>query len=539
MGVVASPSVDGPATAACSVPQRSPASLAAVRDRFQKPPARPRSAGVSWLGHAAKALAVTGASAVAASRTLTPYLLTLKTPAERSLLNLFPVVGPTLQTLVGTSVLGCAASACVLATSLGTLTAARQSRSVGTSWGLAHASIGFALSPLLMPGAMAAGMPVTLLLGCALGLSAVLTSRLISGGSSWMGAIAGVTLTLAAAPMAAELALGAAAASVSAHIIGTVASGAIIATAYHLQGSWPRFVSGQTAYLERFLARTEDIRQARLDLPGAADPTVFGTNREVADMTAWCQLARRHGEPFGMVKALLQGPAGSGKTEMARGLANTLDAHLAIIDAPGLTLVGGSASAAANVLELFTQARELQRSTNRPVVLFFDEAETLFCDRNHMDGTTAETRERNQLVNVFLQCLDGAHKPPDDNLVVLAATNYVDRLDPAIRQRFLVGARLQAPGHGELARMFNAHLQRALQKSPLQHLYANTPIDPALTQRVADHAARQGWVGREVTSLVARVTMRLAGVAAGRERASLGSVVEEALLGSAPEALLC
>ena len=119
---------------------------------------------------------------------------------------------------------------------------------------------------------------------------------------------------------------------------------------------------------------------------------------------------------------LLFGPPGTGKTLLARALAGESDVNFIHVDGPELLdrYVGESEKA---VREIFDRARQAS-----PAIVFFDEIDAIAGERGSGMGGGAEVSER--VVSQLLTEMDGLAENP--NLVVLAATNRRDALDPAL-----------------------------------------------------------------------------------------------------------
>jgi len=119
---------------------------------------------------------------------------------------------------------------------------------------------------------------------------------------------------------------------------------------------------------------------------------------------------------------LLVGPPGCGKTLLARavaGEANTPFFHISGSEFIEL-FVGVGAS---RVRDLFTKAKK-----NLPAILFIDELDAV--GRQRGAGIGGSHDEREQTLNQILVELDGFE--PNIGLIVLAATNRPDILDPAL-----------------------------------------------------------------------------------------------------------
>ena len=115
---------------------------------------------------------------------------------------------------------------------------------------------------------------------------------------------------------------------------------------------------------------------------------------------------------------LLYGPPGTGKTLLARALAGETDVNFVRVDGPEIIdrYVGESEKA---IREVFERARQ-----SAPSIVFFDELDAIAAAR----GDGHEVTER--VVSQLLTELDGMQENP--NLVVLAATNRKDQIDPAL-----------------------------------------------------------------------------------------------------------
>ena len=116
---------------------------------------------------------------------------------------------------------------------------------------------------------------------------------------------------------------------------------------------------------------------------------------------------------------LLYGGPGRGKTLLARALAGECDANFIAVQGPQLISMWVGESERA-VRELFRKARQ-----SRPCVVFIDEIDALAPRRGSGEDPVSE-----RLVAQFLVAMDGMEELQD--ITVIAATNRVDRLDPAL-----------------------------------------------------------------------------------------------------------
>jgi transitional endoplasmic reticulum ATPase len=154
----------------------------------------------------------------------------------------------------------------------------------------------------------------------------------------------------------------------------------------------------------------------------------LGGMRETIDaLREMVELPLRHPEIFQRLGVdppkgvLLHGPPGTGKTRLARAVANESDAHFFHIAGPEIM---GSAygESEKRLRELFEQA-----ASQSPAIIFIDEIDSIAPKRGQVQGE-AEKR----LVAQLLTLMDGIE--PRQNLVVIAATNRPEALDEALRR---------------------------------------------------------------------------------------------------------
>jgi transitional endoplasmic reticulum ATPase len=128
---------------------------------------------------------------------------------------------------------------------------------------------------------------------------------------------------------------------------------------------------------------------------------------------------------------LLYGPPGTGKTLLARALAGESEVNFVSVAGPELLdkYVGESEKA---VREVFDRARQAA-----PSIVFFDEIDALAGVR----GDASEATER--VVSQLLAELDGLAATP--NVVVLAATNRIDAIDPALLRPGRLESHVEVP----------------------------------------------------------------------------------------------
>ena len=145
---------------------------------------------------------------------------------------------------------------------------------------------------------------------------------------------------------------------------------------------------------------------------------------------------------------LLHGPSGCGKTTLAHAVAGSVGAAFIPVSAP--SVVGGtSGESEKNIRDVFDEAIRLA-----PCLVFFDEIDSIAGRRE-----SANKGMESRIVAEIMNGMDRIKQqtPLGKNVVVLAATNRPDFLDPAIRRRFSSEIDMGMPS--ELAR---EHILRSL-----------------------------------------------------------------------------
>jgi cell division protease FtsH len=163
----------------------------------------------------------------------------------------------------------------------------------------------------------------------------------------------------------------------------------------------------------------EDSATTFDDVAGAA-----GAKRELKEVVEFLVEPTRFHELGAEVPkgVLLVGPPGTGKTLLARAVAGEADVSFFIITGSDFMemFVGVGAK---RVRDLFKQAKDAA-----PSIIFIDELDSI--GRHRGAGLGGGHDEREQTLNQLLSELDGFE--PTHNVIVMAATNRPDILDPAL-----------------------------------------------------------------------------------------------------------
>jgi proteasome-associated ATPase len=226
------------------------------------------------------------------------------------------------------------------------------------------------------------------------------------------------------------------------------------------------------------------------EVPDVTYERIGGLSEQIEILRDAIELPYTHPEAFAEHQLsppkgiLLYGPPGCGKTLIAKAVANSLarsieqrtgrqtTAYFLNVKGPELLnkYVGETEH---KIREVFGKARE-KASENVPVVIFFDEMDSLF----RMRGSGISSDMEATVVAQFLSEIDGVESLK--NVIVIGASNRQDLIDPAVLR----------PGRLDLKVKVNRPDAKAAREIFTKYLTANLPFHASAPERYGSDLAK-------------------------------------------------
>ena len=169
---------------------------------------------------------------------------------------------------------------------------------------------------------------------------------------------------------------------------------------------------------------------------------------------------------------LLYGPPGCGKTLIAKAVANSLAQKVSertgqegrsfFLNIKGPELLNKYVGETERHIRLVFQRAREKASDGMPVIVFFDEMDSLFRTR----GSGVSSDVENTIVPQLLSEIDGVEGL--DNVIIIGASNREDMIDPAILRpgRLDVKIKIERPDAEAAREIFSKYLTSTLPLHP-------------------------------------------------------------------------
>ena len=255
----------------------------------------------------------------------------------------------------------------------------------------------------------------------------------------------------------------------------------------------------------------ENMQKSNVSLDSfAGSPEIFQECTEIVSYLKNSTLYDNAGAeiPKGV---LLEGSPGTGKTLLAKAIASEADANFISIAASEFVelYVGLGAQ---KIRNLFKRARD-----NKPCIIFIDEIDAV--GRQRGAGVNMGNDEREQTLNQLLAEMDGF--ADNENILIMAATNRKDVLDPALLRpgRFDRILTVPLPDITSRLSILKVHSKKKQFEydvnfdtiADLTSGFSGAQLKNLLNE-AAIHAAREGNVKISVTNLLEALDKLIVGV---------------------------
>ena len=233
-------------------------------------------------------------------------------------------------------------------------------------------------------------------------------------------------------------------------------------------------VDSKVGYAYEKVPKAEVEELVLEEVPDVAYTDIGGLSRQIDSIRDAVELPFLHADLFRTYQlrppkgVLLYGPPGCGKTLIAKAVANSLakkvsektgqDGKSYFLNIKGPELLNKYVGETERHIRLIFQRAREKASHGTPVVVFFDEMDSLFRTRGSGVSSDVETT----IVPQLLSEIDGVERL--ENVIVIGASNREDMIDPAILRpgRLDVKIKIERPDAESARDIFSKYIKAEL-----------------------------------------------------------------------------
>jgi proteasome-associated ATPase len=247
----------------------------------------------------------------------------------------------------------------------------------------------------------------------------------------------------------------------------------------HLRAGDSLLVETRSGYALERLPRPEVEELVLEEVPDIAYTDIGGLSSQIEQIQDAVELPFLHADLFVEHELrppkgiLLYGPPGCGKTMIAKAVANSLakrvaekegrdDARSYFLNIKGPELLNKYVGETERQIRLIFQRAREKVAEGHPVIVFFDEMDSIFRTRGSGVSSDVETT----IVPQLLSEIDGVETLKD--VIVIGASNREDMIDPAILRpgRLDVKIKIERPDEVAAREIFSIYLHAGLPLHP-------------------------------------------------------------------------
>ncbi|WP_037606621.1 proteasome ATPase [Streptacidiphilus rugosus] len=253
----------------------------------------------------------------------------------------------------------------------------------------------------------------------------------------------------------------------------------------------------RSGYVYEVVPKSEVEELVLEEVPDIDYDKIGGLGQQIEQIRDAVELPYLHADLFKEYElrppkgVLLYGPPGCGKTLIAKAVANSLAKKVAevtgrpqgksyFLNIKGPELLNKYVGETERQIRLVFQRAREKASEGTPVIVFFDEMESLFRTR----GSGVSSDVENTIVPQLLAEIDGVEGL--ENVIVIGASNREDMIDPAILRpgRLDVKIKIERPDAEAAKDIFSKYLKNSLPLHPDDVKEHGSSVDAAVAAMI-------------------------------------------------------